>query len=49
MLLLPCIFSLERNVYRVEDPKSKWAILVAVNTLLWMAVQVSFNDGIGGT
>jgi hypothetical protein len=42
-------FSLERNVYRAEDPKSKWAILVAVITLLWMAVQASFNDGISGT
>lgn len=36
-------FSLERTVYRVEDPKSKWAILVAVITSFWMAVQASYN------
>ena len=32
-------FSLEITVYKVQDPRAKWAILVAVMTLAWMAMQ----------
>ena len=34
-------FSLEASVYKVQDPRGKWAILVAVMTLAWMAMRAS--------
>ena len=34
-------FSLEISVFKVHNPDAKWAILVAVMTIAWMAMQVN--------